>query len=394
MAAYDYVILGGGMTGASAAKGIRQVDPNGSLAIISAERQPPYDRPPLSKGLWKDDNVSKIWRDIDQFDLDLHIDTRIVRLDPERHELTDEAGQTFRYGKLLLATGGTPRTLPFGEGEILYYRTFDDYERLRELSQSSDRFAVVGGGFIGSELAAALRLNGNEVTMIYPEDSLGANRFPVSLGSYLDNYYQEQGVQLMAGQSVVGIETDGTDTVVVTDADERVRASAVVIGIGIRPNTGLAEAAGLELDNGILVDRSLRASHADIYSAGDVASFFNPALGTTIRVEHEDNANTMGELAGRSMAGELVTYDYLPYFYSDLFDLGYEAVGIMHTGMETVEDWVELGQKGVTYYLSDGRVRGVLLWNVWGEVESARGLIARGGPIDHGELIGRIPSGS
>jgi NADPH-dependent 2,4-dienoyl-CoA reductase/sulfur reductase-like enzyme len=165
----------------------------------------------------------------------------------------------------------------------------------------------------------------------------------------------------------------------------------VIAGLGIEPNKALAAAAGLEVDNGIVVDALLRTRHPDIYAAGDVANFYNPALGKRIRVEHEDNANTMGKHAGRNMAGEQASYDYLPFFYSDLFDLGYEAVGELDARSTIVADWKEPYREGVVYYLQDGRVRGVLLWNVWGQVDAARQLIAEPGPFRPDDLRGRLP---
>jgi 3-phenylpropionate/trans-cinnamate dioxygenase ferredoxin reductase subunit len=174
---------------------------------------------------------------------------------------------------------------------------------------------------------------------------------------------------------------------------ERVlEADGVVAGIGIEPNVELARAAGLEVENGIVVDASLRTSHPDIFAAGDVASFANPALGVRLRVEHEDNANTMGRMAGRAMTRQSVSYDHLPFFYSDLFELGYEAVGEVDSRLETVADWKEPYREGVVYYLRDGRVRGVLLWNVWEQVDAARRLIAEPGPFRPEDLKGRLPA--
>jgi NADPH-dependent 2,4-dienoyl-CoA reductase/sulfur reductase-like enzyme len=175
--------------------------------------------------------------------------------------------------------------------------------------------------------------------------------------------------------------------------DEReLAADGVVAGIGIVPNVDLAQAAGLEVENGIRVDASLRTSHPDIYAAGDAANFYNPALDQRLRVEHEDNANTMGRLAGQSMAGRAVNYDHLPFFYSDLFELGYEAVGEVDSRLQMVADWKDPYREGVTYYLRDGRVRGVLLWNVWEQVDAARKLIAEPGPFRPESLMGRLPT--
>jgi NADPH-dependent 2,4-dienoyl-CoA reductase/sulfur reductase-like enzyme len=172
--------------------------------------------------------------------------------------------------------------------------------------------------------------------------------------------------------------------------------AGVIAGIGVTPNVELARQAGLMTDNGmadngIEVDAALRTSAPDIYAAGDVANFANPALGIRLRVEHEDNANTMGRMAGRSMAGSAESYDHLPFFYSDLFDMGYEAVGQVDSGLEVVADWREPHREGVLYYLRGGRVRGVLLWNVWGQVDAARRLIAEPGPFRPEDLHGRLP---
>ena len=164
----------------------------------------------------------------------------------------------------------------------------------------------------------------------------------------------------------------------------------MVAGIGVEPNVELAQTAGLDVENGIRVDASLRTSQEDIYAAGDVASFHNPALDKWLRVEHEDNANTMGGLAGRAMAGEVVSYDHLPSFYSDLFELGYEAVGEVDSRLEAVADWKQPYREGVVYYLREGRVRGVLLWNVWDQVDAARRLIAEPGPFKATDLMGRL----
>jgi NADPH-dependent 2,4-dienoyl-CoA reductase/sulfur reductase-like enzyme len=165
----------------------------------------------------------------------------------------------------------------------------------------------------------------------------------------------------------------------------------IVAGIGVTPNVELALSAGLKVDNAIVVDEFLRTSHPDVYAAGDVANFHNPALAMRLRVEHEDNANTMGHEAGRAMAGKASRYHHLPFFYSDLFDLGYEAVGELNPRLETLADWKEPYREGVVYYLRDARVRGVLLWNVWGQVDAARQLIAEPGPFSATDLKGRLP---
>jgi NADPH-dependent 2,4-dienoyl-CoA reductase/sulfur reductase-like enzyme len=390
MAKYEYVILGGGMTAAAAVTGIRHVDQDGSIGLISAENDPPYDRPPLSKGLWKGKSEDKVFRPIEAHQVDLHLGRTVVRLDPDAHQLTDAAGDTYGYDKLLLATGGSPRQLPFGGESILYYRTLEDYHRLRRLSKDVERFAVIGGGFIGSELAAALAMQGRQVTMLFPEPAVGAGRFPTDLAAYLNQYYQDHGVDVLAGETLVGVEQIDDGLHLTTGSNRRMTVDAVVAGLGIKPSSLLAETAGLEVNDGIVVSPSLQTTNPDIYAAGDVARFHNAALDTRMRVEHEDNANTMGELAGRSMAGESVTYDHQPFFYSDMFDHGYEAVGVLDDKLDIVADWQEENEKGVVYYLKQGRPLGVLLWNVWGKVDEARQLLAAGQTVEPAELKGRI----
>jgi 3-phenylpropionate/trans-cinnamate dioxygenase ferredoxin reductase component len=177
---------------------------------------------------------------------------------------------------------------------------------------------------------------------------------------------------------------------VLTESGRRIEANGVVAGIGVQPNVALAAVAGLKVDNGIVVNRMLQTSHADVYAAGDVANFYDSGLGVHRRVEHEDNANQMGKAAGRIMAGDTTPYEHSPMFYSDLFDLGYEAVGELDSRLETVIDWQEPYQTGVIYYLKDQRMRGVLLWNVWGQVEAARALIAAGQTVTTEALSQRI----
>jgi NADPH-dependent 2,4-dienoyl-CoA reductase/sulfur reductase-like enzyme len=328
MPTYTYLIVGGGMTADAAAHGIREVDRGGSIGLLGAEGHPPYDRPPLSKKLWKGTPLESIWRQTESQGVALHLERTVRHLDPQNKRVTDDRGTAYGYGKLLLATGGTPRRLPFGGEQIIYYRTVDDYVRLRALTGAGQDFAVIGGGFIGSEVAAALAMNGKRVVMAFPEAGIGGRMFPHDLAQFLNDFYRQKGVEVLPGQRVDGLETRGSRAALKVRSAQgqgarEVLADGVVAGIGIQPNVELAQAAGLEVDNGIRVDTSLRTSHPDVYAAGDVANFYNPALDKRLRVEHEDNANTMGRLAGQAMAGRAVTYDHLPFFYSDLFELGY-----------------------------------------------------------------------
>ena len=395
MPKYRYLIVGGGMTADAAVQGIRQVDADGSIGLVSAESVPPYQRPPLSKGLWKGQRLENVWRNAAVREAVLHLGRKVVSLDPEKKLAVDDVGEVYVYEKLLLATGCTPRRLPSGPDSIIYFRALNDYLLLRLLASHKQRFAVIGGGFIGSEIAAALALNGKQVVMIFPDQAIGARMFPPDLAQSINESFTQHGVDVRSGREVVSVEVrDGgyqISTRGVRDfREEQISVDAVVAGLSVRPNTELAEKAGLKVGNGIRVDVSLRTSHADIYAAGDVAEFFNPSLEKHLRVEHEDNANTMGLMAGQAMAGSHTAYEHLPYFYSDLFDVGYEAVGEVDSQLETLADWKEPYREGVVYYLRDGRVRGVLLWNVWERVEAARGLIAAPGPFRAEDLKGRL----
>lgn len=389
---FPYLIIGGGMAADAAARGVRELDAKGAIGLIGAEADPPYARPPLSKALWKGEPFDSVWRNTSEAGVELHLDRRATKLDLHRKRVVDDRATEYSFGKLLLATGGTPRRLPFGGESVIYFRTLDDYRRLHALAEEHKTFAVIGGGFIGSEIAAALAMQGSRVTMLFPDEGIGARLFPADLARFLVGFYHEHGVDARPRERVTGIRPSGSGVVVEAESGLQTTVDAVVAGIGIVPNTDLARAAGLEVEDGILVDQHLRTSHPDVFAAGDVARFAAPALGSRIRVEHEDNALTMGRAAGRAMAGDTTPYTHLPFFYSDLFDLGYEAVGEMDPRGDTIADWKVPFREGVVYYLSGGRVRGVLLWNTWGQVDAARALIAEPGPFRAADLPGRLSS--
>jgi 3-phenylpropionate/trans-cinnamate dioxygenase ferredoxin reductase subunit len=386
---YKYLIIGGGLTGDAATRGIRELDPDGSIGLISMEPDPPYMRPNLSKGLWKGRPVEKIWRKTEER-AELFLGRRVTYLDAKNKTVQDDKGDEYAYGKVLIATGGSPIHLLCGEGDIIYFRDFQDYQRLREMADGKGHFVVIGGSYIGSEIAAALSMVGAKVTMIFLEDAIGGLVFPGDLAHYLNEFYREKGVEVLANDSVVDVEKKGESTIVRTGKRHSIEADGIVAGIGIRPNVELAEGAGLEVDNGILVNERLETSAPNVYAAGDVANFYHSALGKRTRVEHEDNAIRMGKLAGRNMAGANETYTHIPMFYSDLFEHGYEAVGELNSKLETVSDWQEPFQEGTIYYLDDGRLRGVLLWNFWKQVDNARALMMEKGPFNAKDLMGRI----
>ena len=391
MIQYRYLIVGGGMAADAAVRGIRSVDEKGSIGVISNDLHPPYKRPPLSKSLWKGESAETIWLPNSRQHVTLHLSRTAVSIDRNAHEVVDDRGERYRFERLLLATGGRVRTLPFDVEGILYYRTYADYTMLRHRLVEGGSSVVIGGGFIGSEIAAALAMNGQHVTMIFPDSGVCGRIFPPRLSGFLNEYYTSKGVAVRPQQRVTGITRKGSTYVVATSAGDEIRADVVVAGIGVEPDVTLARTASIAVSDGILVNDILQTSLPDVYAAGDAAEFFSPSLGMRIHVEHEDNALAMGECAGRNMAGESEPYLHLPFFYSDLFDLGYEAVGELNSRYEIVEDWKEEFREGVIYYLDNQHIRGVLLWNTWGQVDNARAMIREKEPATPLSLKGLLP---
>jgi len=385
-----YLIVGGGMTADAAARGIRELDATGRIIMLSDEHYPPYDRPPLSKKMWTGKPLDSIFRKTEENGVEVRLETRATSGDPVDQTITDHFGNQYVYEKLLLATGGFPRRLPFHDDGVIYFRTLEDYQQVRALAVRNARVVVIGAGFIGSEIAAALAMNGCAVSMVFPGSGIGSHIYPPGLSGFLDAYFQEKGVTLLPREAVAAVERSGQEFAVRTRSGKGLLCDCAIAGIGIEPDVALAKSLGLTVDNGIVVDEYLRTSNPNIYAAGDVANFYSPALGVRRRVEHEDNANIMGAAAGRNMTGAEKKYRHLPYFYTDLFDLGYEAVGELASDMEIVEDWTEPYRKGVLYYLREGRVRGVLLWNTWEQVDAARQLICTEEFQGEQSLKGRI----
>lgn len=375
MSGRRHLIVGGGMAGHAAAAAIREAEPEARITLLSAEPEQPYARPPLSKGLWLGKPESEVWLG-EVPGLERLAGRRGVALDPLRHEVRDDAGAVHRYDRLLLATGGAPRRLPFGGDRIVYFRTLADYRRLRAVE--GRRIVVIGGGFIGSELAAALTAAGKEVTLIFPERALGARTYPADLADVVTQVFRDRGVRVLAGETVTAIEGKGDGALVRTRGGIAIAADAVVAGLGIAPDVALAAAAGIRCADGILVDERLESSAPGVFAAGDVARFPGGAGGAPIRVEHEDAALSTGRTAGRNMAGAAERYTHVPFFYSDLFELGFEAVGRLDPGLETVASWRIPFREGIVYYLEGDRVRGVLLWGIFGKVDAARALILEG----------------
>lgn len=395
---YTYAIVGAGLAGVSAAKAIRERDNEGSIVLIGDEKHPPYHRPPLTKSLWTGTKkVENIFVEdnafFEQNNIELHLGARVGRLDCKQAVLTDYAGAEIKYEKLLLATGGAPRQLPVPGGSlerVCYYRYLDDYRQIRDEAQPGRSAMVIGGGFIGSEIAAGLARNDIRTTVLFPEPYLCARVFPAGLGSAVSDMYRERGVQLITGDLPETIQKESGRFITSTRSGKRFESDILIVGIGIEPEMGLALEGGLETDSGILLNEKLQTSNPLIYAAGDNASVPYAALGQRQRIEHWDCALSQGEHAGRNMAGADEPFTYLPYFFSDLFELGYEAVGVIDPKLETCADWQSENEKGVIYYLESGRVRGVLLCNVFEKLDQARELIRSGKQMTTDDLRGAI----
>ena len=394
---YDFVIVGGGMVADAAAKGIREQGSSGSIGIVGEERTAPFPRPALSKKLWTDPDFTFEDAALDtaeETSATLHLGTPVTSVSPDTRTVTTSAGDTFGYGRLLLATGGHPRRIDGLDPSerVLYFRTLQDYQRLRELSQARPEVVVVGGGYIGSEIAAALSRHDCPVTIVHPDEVLGGAMFPPSLAESFQARFDAAGVRRAPGTKVVSGEQQGERVVVHLSDGSSIRADAVVVGLGIEPAGDVVDGVVRRSDDGgIVVDEHLRTSVADIYAAGDVAEYPDRILGRR-RVEHVDNADSMGGAVGRIMAGSEEAYDHTPMFYSDVLGLGYEAVGTLDSSLETVLDPVDDPEGGmVVYYLDDTAVRGVLLWDGAGDLDAARELLARGDrPEDASTLRGSV----
>ena len=386
---YSYVIVGGGLAGASAAEGVREIDKNGPVLIIGEEPSAPYHRPPLTKGLWTGKKKAEdifVWKDdsLSHLNIEMKLGTKVVSVNPDAKTVTDGAGGTYGFGKLLLATGGTPKRLPVPGGGlsiVSYYRYFEDYVRMRERVQEGKSAIIIGGGFIGTEIAAALSLKNLKITMLFPEDRPCFKVFPDYLGRQILKMYRERGITILTKDTPVRIEKTNNACRVLTKNGLTLSADICIAGIGISPETGLAQSARLATADGIVVNSFLQTSHPDIYAAGDNAAYPEKTLEKTMRYEHWDNALNQGKQAGRNMAGAQEQYTYMPYFFSDLFDFGYEAVGEIDSRLDTRPEWKEENVKGIVYYLKENKIRGVLLCNVWDKVGAARTAIKNNEPV-------------
>ncbi len=387
------LIVGASLAGATAAEALRAAGFDGPVTLIGAEEELPYERPPLSKDyLQGKAGREKIYaHPADWYasaNVDLRLGLRVTGIDPAAHQVTLADGSTASYAKLLLTTGSSPRRLAVPGADldgVLYLRTVADCDRLKSVLSGASRIAVIGAGWIGLEVAASARAAGVEVTVLEVAELPLLRVLGREVAEVFAALHRDHGVDLRFGVEVGEIAGDGGRAAGVRLADgSLIQADAVVVGVGIRPNTELAEAAGVTVDDGVLVDAQLQSSHPDIYAAGDVANAFHPLLNRHIRVEHWANALNQPQAAARAMLGQDVSYDRVPYFYTDQYDLGMEYSGYVEPGgFDHVVFRGDVGRREfIAFWVGgDGRVLAGMNVNVWDVNDAIQALVRRSQPV-------------
>lgn len=373
---FDYLLVGGGMAAGNAAEGIREVDSEGTIGLITTDRDEPYTRPALTKKLWTDEEFTEDKVPLntkDKTGADLFLETEVKSIDKENKLVKTTDGQQFSYKKLLLSTGGEPQRIDGPKDErVIAFRSWEDYRLLRKISGEGKHVLVVGGSYIGTELAANLALNDTKVTFIYPQEMLSSNRFPEELAKEYEERYKNQGITLMSNTRADSYTIEDNQIVLKLENGKTVTGDALVLGVGVEPRLALAEEAGLDVDDGVTSDEYLRTSDPDIFAAGDIVSYPDPILGQN-RIEHVDHAEKSGTVAGKNMAGANEPYDYTPYFYSVVFDISWKAIGTLDPELDYYIDNVDGGK--VVYYLKDDKPVGIITWNVEPDLDEVREVL-------------------
>jgi 3-phenylpropionate/trans-cinnamate dioxygenase ferredoxin reductase subunit len=383
-----FVIVGAGLAGATAAAALRDEGFSGRIVLVGAEPEAPYERPPLSKGyLAGSADRASVFVHPDSWyaenAVELRPSTRVTELDRGRHEVVLDGGERLRYDALLLTTGAVPRRLTAAgadEVDVRYLRTLDDSDRLRADFAPGARLVIIGAGWIGLETAAAARGAGCEVVVLEHADLPLLRVLGPEVAGVFADVHRTHGVDLRCGVTLTALRPSGTGSVIGLDDGTEVAADLVLAGVGVLPDTALAERAGLAVRDGILVDSALRTSDPDVFAAGDVANAAHPLLGRSIRVEHWANALNQPRTAARAMLGKPAAYDRLPYFFSDQYDVGLEYTGYVPPG--GADDVVVRGDPAsrefIAFWMSDGRVLAGMNVNVW-DVTGPIGDLVRAG---------------
>jgi 3-phenylpropionate/trans-cinnamate dioxygenase ferredoxin reductase component len=388
------VIVGGSLGGARAAETLRAEEFAGPVVLIGSEQEIPYERPPLSKDyLMGKQGRDKIYAQprewYGEHNVDLRLSTTVTGVDPAARQVVTDGGEQIRYSKLLLTTGSSPRALPVPGGDleagVLYLRTVQDSDRLRAAIEGASRVAVIGAGWIGLETASAARTAGAEVTVFETAELPLLRVLGREVAEVFARLHADHGVDQRYGVQVAEItSTHGRANGVRLDDGSHVPADVVIVGVGITPNVELASAAGLEVDNGIVTDASLRTSAPDIFAAGDVANAYHPLLGKNIRVEHWSNARHQPVAAAKAMLGQEVSYDRVPYFFTDQYDLGMEYAGYVEPGgYERVVFRGDVpGREFIAFWqAADGRVLAGMNVNIWDVNDAIAALVRSQRPV-------------
>ena len=394
MSSETFVIVGASLAGAKAAETLRERGFDGRVVLVGFERERPYERPPLTKDYLRGESEREqaYVHPADFYaeqEIELLGGATVTAIDLDESRVSFAGGADLGYDKLLLTTGAEPRriSLPGSELEGIYYlRTIGDCDALRERLDAGGHVAVVGAGWIGSEFAASARQRGLEVTVIDPLELPNERIFGREIGSFYRDVHAQHGVQLLLGDGVEGFGGDEVVRSVRTSSGTEVQCDFTVIGIGVSPRVTLAQDAGLEVDNGIVVDERLESSAAGIYAAGDAAAAWHPFFEQRIRVEHWANALNQGPAAAASMLGDTAAYERIPYFFSDQYDVGMEYSGYATSWDEVVFRGDRDGGEFVAFWLSDGRVVAGMNVNVWDVNEHVQALIRSRREVDVAEL--------
>ena len=382
-----FVIVGGGLAGAKAAETLRTEGFDGPVVLVAGEDEVPYERPPLSKGLLlgSAERDSVFVHEADWYaknDVDLRTGARAEAIDKDAHEVVLAGGERVGYSRLLLATGARPRRLPVPGADldgVHYLRTLADSDRLGETLTDGTRLVIVGAGWIGLEIAAAARTRGAAVTVVEMAHLPLQRVLGDTIAEVFAGLHREHGVTFHFDAGVAELRGSGRVEEVVLADGTVLPADAVLVAVGAQPNTELAEAAGLPVDNGVLVGASLASGEPDIFAAGDVANAEHPLLHTRVRVEHWANALNMGPVAAKAMMGQDAAYDLLPYFYTDQYDLGMEYSGFVpDPNVDVVVRGDLAAREFIAFWVDEGRVLAGMNVNVWDVTDDIQALVRAG----------------
>ena len=395
MSEQTFIIVGASLTGAKAAEELRERGFDGRVLLIGAEPERPYERPPLTKDYLRGESPrAKAYVHEEGFyaqhQIELVTSATVTAIDPAASEVTLADGRELGFDRLLLATGAEPRRIAVSGADlygVYYLRTLADCDVLRERLDAGGHAVVVGAGWIGSEFAASARQRGLEVTVIDPLALPNERIFGPEIGGFYRDVHLNHGVELLLGDVVQSFEGDGAVARVRTVSGRAVDCDFAVVGIGVVPRVELAERAGLAVDNGVLVNEQLQTSAPGVFAAGDIARAWHPFFGERVRVEHWSNALNQGPAAARAMLGDPVSYDRIPYFFSDQYDVGMEYSGHAPQWDEVVFRGERDGGGFIAFWLQGGRVIAGMNVNVWDVNEHVQSLVRSRRAVDVAELI-------